>query len=241
MKWKSDRGFTLIELMVAVALISLVMGAAIRGFRSVAKSDLRSTATRVAGTMRYLFDRASTTGRIHRLVIDFEEGKYWAEVSDDRYYLPRERETEESRQEEQEQIAEEEEAAKAAEEQRQFMGESGAFDISRYQPEEFRPKRARFSAFKEVAVKPTPLKGGVKLAGLFTPRLSEPMSSGRGYVYFFPLGLTESALVYLSDDKQENFYTLVVHPLTGRVKVLNQFVEAPVEEQYDDEGNRIER
>ena len=30
-------------------------------------------------------------------MFDFEEGKYWAEVSDDRFFMPRERETDESR------------------------------------------------------------------------------------------------------------------------------------------------
>ena len=46
--------------------------------------------------MRYLFDRASTTGKIHRLVIDLNEGRYWAEVSDDKFYIPREAESAEA-------------------------------------------------------------------------------------------------------------------------------------------------
>jgi hypothetical protein len=31
----------------------------------------------------------------------------------------------------------------------------------------------------------------------------------------------------------------VVHPLTGRVKVHNTYIEPPVEEQFDDEGNKL--
>jgi hypothetical protein len=53
--------------------------------------------------------------------------------------------------------------------------------------------------------------------------------------------MTEAAQVYLSDDDEKTFYSLVVHPLTGRVQIYNRYVEPPVEEQYDDEGNRIVR
>ena len=74
----------------------LIAGLSMRGFRSLAKSDLRTSRRRnLSGAMRYLFDRASTTGKFHRLVIDVDEGRYWAEVSDDRFYMPREPETEE--------------------------------------------------------------------------------------------------------------------------------------------------
>lgn len=219
-----------------MALLSVVMTGAVIGVRSLAKSDLRGSAVKMAGAIRYLFDRASTTGKIHRLVIDFETGKYWAEVSDDRYYMPRERETDESRAEDAEEAAEEEEERKAEE----AAEESGMVDITRYQPKEFRPQRARFSAFKELALKASQVKN-TKIASLFTPRLAEPVSSGHGYLYFFPLGMTEAAQVHLTDEDQENFYTLVVHPLTGRVVVHNTFVESPVAKQYDDEGNEIER
>src|SRR6185369_10853597 len=80
---------------------------------------------------------------------------------------------------------------------------------------------------------------GAKFYGLYTLRLAAPLNSGHGYIYFFPLGMTEAAQVYLSDDEEKTFYSLVVHPLTGRVQIYNRYVEPPVEEQYDDKGNRI--
>lgn len=233
-------GFTLLEVLIVMALIGLVVASASRGMRSFAKSDLRETATKLAGSMRYLFDRASTTGRIHRLVIDFDEGKYWAEISDDRFYMPRERETEESREREAEEIAAEEEEKKQREEE-MVEDESGlTIDVSKYEPQEFKPKRARFDSFKDRLTKPLEIPGAVKVASLFTPRLAEPVSSGKGMIYFFPLGMTEAAIVHLSDKDGETFYSLVIHPLTGRVRIVNGFVDPPIEEQFDDEGNRIE-
>jgi general secretion pathway protein H len=232
-----DDGFTLIELLVVLALIGLVMGVAVRGIRSFAKSELRGSATKMAGAIRYMFDRASTTGKVHRLVIDFDEGRYWAEVSEDKLVLAHDRETEESRQRETEELAKEEQDKKAREE----LEAEATVDITKYQPQEFKPKRAQFGAFKEIAVKPVTLKSGVKVSGLFTPRLAEPMSTGKGYIYFFPMGLTEAAQVYLSDARGETVYTLVVHPLTGRVVIQNRYIQPPVDQQFDDEGKAIQR
>ena len=236
-------GFTILELLIALALIGLAATLAVGGVRRLAKSDLRGGAAKLAGAVRYLFDRASTTGKVHRLVFDFEEGKYWAEVSDDRFFMPRERETDESREKEAEEIAREEEEAKEAEARGESRAdEEAAFeeliDPSRYQPTEYKPKRPRFEMFQEQALKTVTLKNA-KLAGLFTPRYREPVATGKGYLYFFPLGQTEPAIIHVSDEEGEVFYSLLVHPLNGKVKVHSGYVEPRVEQQFDDEGNEV--
>jgi hypothetical protein len=52
------------------------------------------------------------------------------------------------------------------------------------------------------------------------------------------MGMTEAAVIHLSDGK-DTFYTLVVHPLTGRVSVKNSYVEADTRDQLDDEGKVV--
>ena len=69
--------------MIVFAIGALLVGGAVQGFRSLRKANLREASTQLSGAMRYLFDRASTTGKIHRLVIDIENRMYWAEVSDE--------------------------------------------------------------------------------------------------------------------------------------------------------------
>ena len=232
----SERGFTLIEMMIVLVIVALITVSTVTGLRSFAKSDLRSTASRMAGSIRYLFDRASITGRVHRLVLDFDNGKYWAEVSDDQFILGAGKETEESRKKEAEKIAKEEEAKREAAEKESFFG--GSQIPTRYMPKPFIAKRAKFDAFHETAVKPITLKSGVVMADIYTPRLLKPLERGKGYVYFFPMGMTEAAVIHLSDGK-ETFYSLIVHPLTGRVTVKSSYVEANTGEQVDDSGRTV--
>src|SRR4051794_32566366 len=64
-----------------------MLGVATYGFRAVAKSELRGTASKLAGAIRYCFDRSITTGSYYRIVLDLDGNKYWAERSEERMYL----------------------------------------------------------------------------------------------------------------------------------------------------------
>jgi general secretion pathway protein H len=224
------------EVLIVLVLVALVTILAVSGLRSFAKTDLRSTASRMAGAIRYLFDRASTTGKVHRLVLDFDDGKYWAEVTDDTFIMAAGKETEETRRKLAERLAKEEEAKRQAEERESFYG--GQIP-SKYLPKPFVPKRAKFGTVGELAVKPVTLKSDVLLADIYTPRLDQPLGLGRGYLYFFPLGMTEAAVIHLADKQRETFYSLVVHPLNGRVQIENSYVEANTGEQVDDTGKAV--
>ncbi|HEX3698490.1 MAG TPA: prepilin-type N-terminal cleavage/methylation domain-containing protein [Polyangia bacterium] len=238
-----ESGFTLIEMMVVLAIIALMMASAVLGFRSLAKSDLRSATAHLSGAVRFLFDRASVTGKYHRLVLDLNEGRYWAEVSDDKFYIPHEAETEreQRKREEDEATQDKDDKAKAEEKQKRDEEFSGGanFDPSKMEVGDFRPKRVRFAAFKETAIKPVTLKNA-KLVDVYTPRVAEPTTTGRAYLYFFPMGQTEPAIIHLSDKSGESFYSIVVHPVTGRVRIYDEYIKPPVGDRYDDEGNRVD-
>ena len=225
-------GFTLIEILVVLAIVGILAGLSIRGLRSLARSDLRASVSHMSGAIRYLFDRASTTGQYHRLVIDIDSGRYWAEVSDDTFYLPRAPETESSvkklaalENELDEKEARQKEMAKAA----------GDVDQSKVLPMDFRPKKARFGAFKESNLKPVTMKN-TEVMDVYTPRVADPVTKGRAYIYFFPLGQTEPAIIHLSDPQEQTIFSLVVHPITGRVRIYNSYIEPPLDTRVDDEG-----
>jgi general secretion pathway protein H len=247
------RGFTLIEIIVVLAIVGLIMGLGVNALRSLARSDLRGAASHLSGAMRFLFDRASTTGKTHRLVLDLEGGRYWAEITDDKFYVPREVESPEETRRREELEAKEDEERLAAEAKAAAQATSGSsssssssglpmdssFDVAKLDVGEFRPKRARFAAFKELALKPVTLSKRVVFRSVYTPRSTEPVTSGRAYIYFFPLGQTEAAIVSLSDPDGETVYSLVAHPITGRVRVYNQEVKPPVSGPTDDTGSVV--
>jgi general secretion pathway protein H len=246
-------GFTLIEVIVVILVMALMATIGVKGFRSITKSNLRESAAHLSGAIRYLFDRASITGKHYRLVIDLNDGKYWPEVSDDKFYAPNQAESEADRQkrEAKEDAADEEERKRQEKQQMLYGGGSSSsssssssstaatsFDMSKLDIGEFRPKRARFAAFKETTLKPVTLKK-LKIKSFYTPRMTEPLTAGRAYLYFYPLGQTEPAIITLTDPTGDSVYSLVVHPITGRVRIYNQEVQPNLGVRYDDEGNQV--
>lgn len=231
-------GFTLIEIMVVLVIVGLIGGMAIRGLRAITKSELRASVSHLSGAMRYLFNRAATTGKYHRLVIDVDQGRYWAEVSDDQFYLPREPETEASAKKLKELEADLDEREARRKEMAVAAGDD--VDMSKVVPMDFRPKRARFGAFKETTLRPVQMKN-TKVMDVFTPRVADPVTHGRAYVYFFPLGMTEPAILHLSDPSGGTIFSLVIHPVTGRVQIFNEYVRPPIDDQVDDMGEAAPR
>jgi general secretion pathway protein H len=242
----------LIEVMVAMMVIALIATIGVKGFRTVTKGNLREGSAHMSGAIRFLFDRASITGKYHRLVIDLNEGRYWAEVSDDRFFAPNQAESESDRKkrEEKEDAAEEEERKRQEKQQLLYGGSSSSsassgasssssFDMSKLEVGEFRPRRARFAAFKETALKPVTLKKEVRIKSVYTPRMTDPVTAGRAYLYFYPLGQTEPAVITLTDKSGQNVFSLVVHPITGRVRIYNEEVRPNLGVRYDDDGNQV--
>ena len=64
-------------------------------------------------------------------------------------------------------------------------------------------------------------------------------TAGRAYLYFYPLGQTEPAVITLTDATGESVYSLVVHPITGRVRIYSQEVRPDIGVRYDDTGNQV--
>jgi general secretion pathway protein H len=230
------RGFSLIELMVAIAIIGMMLGGAVYGFRSIGKSELRASSSKLAGAIRYCFDRSVTTGSYYRLVIDLDGNKYWAERSDDAMYLTRQKEESPGRGQA---FDETEKEKKLAEEEKKFdeqMASRGGVAATLDPPP--KPKRAKFQTFKDAALPQVKL-GKARLFDVYTTRQREPYTKGRAYLYFFPDGHTENAMVRLNDG-DESWYSLIIHPLSGRVEVKAEKSELRRDfGEKDEEGKTV--
>jgi general secretion pathway protein H len=234
---RARRGFSLVEIMVVIAILGLMMGVAVYGLRSVAKSELRSSSAKLAGAIRYCFDRSVTTGSYFRLVVDLDGNKYWAERSDDRTYLNAGKEDSPGKGEAFDVAAEEKKRDEDDAKLQELATSVGGQMITLDPPP--KPKRAKFQTFKDTTLPQVKL-GRAKVFDVFTPRQREPYLKGRAYLYFFPDGHTERAIVRLHDG--DDFYSLVIHPLTGRVEVITGKVDIPRDfGERDEEGKELTR
>ena len=88
-----DKGFTLVEVLIVIALIAVVTAVAVGGSGMLGNSRLRSAATMVLSAIRTATTRANTIGRPVRIVFDFEERRVVLEEARGRMLRDREDET----------------------------------------------------------------------------------------------------------------------------------------------------
>lgn len=210
-----ERGYSLIEIMLVMAIGGLVAGGAILGFRSLVRSEIRSTATKLAAAIRYSYDRAISTGAYYRLHINFEDNSYRLEKADARVLLnTSERVSRDGRGEDRDVT---DRRAQEDEQQGQASGLSGEL----LPPPS--PRRPKFAAYVDSQLKPVRMSRA-RILDVLTPRQSEAYRSGHAYLHFFPDGHTERALIHIGPDSDspadDEQFSLLVHSLTGRVEVL---------------------
>lgn len=84
---RDRKGFTLLELMVVVLLISAFVFIAIPKIKSGTEINIKSASTNLTGTIKYLYNEAAFKKNIYRLVFDIDTGEYWVEVLDNNEYV----------------------------------------------------------------------------------------------------------------------------------------------------------
>lgn len=74
----NQAGFTLIELALVVVILGLLAGLSTPMLSSLEPNRLNSTARRLAGTVKYLYNEAVMSGTEHRLIFDLATNSYHA-------------------------------------------------------------------------------------------------------------------------------------------------------------------
>lgn len=77
-----QRGFTLFELLLVLAIVGLAVGVVIPKLQDVAGVELRQSARRLAGAARYAADQAAVRKTAFRLAFDFKGRAYRIEFLD---------------------------------------------------------------------------------------------------------------------------------------------------------------
>ncbi len=210
-----NHGFTLIELVITISLMVMIISMVIPSVSNITGMNLKTSASRLAGAIRYTYDLAARKNSPFRVVFDLDENSYWVESSSDKFLLEREK----TRVSDGElQPPEENDRA------RRFMGRSFIESGDMWKPK----SRASFADFAGPITKKAGLPDGISIDDVWVAHQDDRVTTGRAYLYCFPTGMTERAVIHLVDDDRD-IYTLSVEALLGSVKIYPQYVEGPEE------------
>ena len=218
-------GMTLVEILIVVAILAVVATGITLGFSALHRTKLRSAALDIVAASRFAYHRAVTRGKTVRLVFDLDAHTVAIEEAHGHITLSADPERE---------LDEDEDTAAVDpwEAARARLDDAYGANLGRaaFEPirgsngeplRRYRPHRLPVSEGSRVdeAEAADPGEASVHIVRLTTPHEPEPREQGRGYVYYFPGGRTEHAVVQIADRSRENVYSIEIHPLTGHAKV----------------------
>ncbi|MFW2390271.1 MAG: prepilin-type N-terminal cleavage/methylation domain-containing protein [Polyangiales bacterium] len=215
---RTNGGFTLIEVILVVAIIAVVVTGATFGLGAITRTRLRSSAYRVMSAAKFAYNRSLTQGTTTRLLFDFEKNTMAVQETDTPVTLA----TDEQLESEEGQAVDPWDLARSKLEQ----------PLSPIEPTSpFQPISNQNGKVLD-RYKAKPLGDGVSVHALITPHETDARTEGEGAVYFFPGGLTEHAVIQLSDSS-DSVYSVEIHPLTGNARIHN-FAYEPMDDLDDD-------
>src|SRR5262245_4950426 len=207
-----QRGVTLVEILVALAIAVLIAGGTFLGFGAIGNARLRESSTLIAGAIRVAYNHANATSRPTRLVFDLSERTISVEDTEGRMLV---------------QSGDRTGGAAAADEiEAETQAESEAIvEGTRAPKPEFRPVKKLLGYDPEKPGGLKQLADGIYFRQIEVAHEDEPArGEGRVYLYFWPGGQTERAAIQLQrsnldDVSDSEIITISVSPLTGKVEV----------------------
>ncbi len=190
-----ENGFSLIELLVVVALIGMISLFALPSVTNYFKLSLNSSTREIASVVKEAYNSTVMTGRVHRLVYDVTGSSFWVERGPPQVLLDT-RET------------------KEAEARRKRYSRAGD------EP----PPGPVFTLDKSVTRKKVSLPRGVTFEDVMTEQVREPIKEGIAYTHFFPHGPTEQTIVHLQDEANHHI-SLIISPLIGRTRLVERYIK----------------
>jgi prepilin-type N-terminal cleavage/methylation domain-containing protein len=202
-----ERGLTLIEIMVAVMLVTVVLAVAVPAFNAATDSDLNAVAVKISGASRAAYGEAAIKNVTLRVAYDLDAQAYWVEAFPGTFQIiAEERDLEEVRDEEEEK-AEDDKRKKELEDRYAAEDDTEAATLV-----------ANFVPVQVGFVEAQQLPRRLKIKGVRTPQFRQVVTTGKAYTHFFPNGWAERTLVYL-EDTGGSVLTLETQPISGRVIV----------------------
>lgn len=219
---KAPRGFTLLEVGIAVGLAGLMLAIAVPSLNAVTAAELKETTGMLQGLMRDTYARAALSGNSHRVVLDLGQRVYWVEASQGGVVMPRTR------------ISPNREGVVILDPVDERIEDiTDSTDVEdRTKVELYRNPTwekvtfpGRDSLDENKAQK---LPSDVLFKKVWVDHLEDFATDGQVAIHFFPGGYTQEAIVILTDDEEDGrTLSLITQPLTGEIWVQEDEPELP--------------
>lgn len=221
-----QRGMTLLEVMVVLAIIALLTYAAASGFRMVTKADLADDARELGFVIRRAQQLAMLTGDLHRVVLDLDTQAYQVEACKGSPTLVRQRE---------ERVAmTAEERAERMQDERDKLLQLGPDTLSA-DPAAAEQRAAALAGHHVLDRVCEPaqdmamdakgrglareLRRSIAFGEIAVQHLDDVATKGSVTLNLMPSGAAEKAVLKLTDG--DATFAVVVHGLTGRIEVTD--------------------
>jgi general secretion pathway protein H len=224
------RGMSLVEILITLAIMTLVTGTAVLGLGALRRARLRQSAVMIASAVRVAYGHANAIGKPVRLVFDFEGRMV---------------------------VLEEGSGSLSVDKKEKTGGAAAATDIEKAAEEEAEkivkgPRAAKpsFTPTKAFGFEPQggkpgkELSDGVRFMSVDTSHQEEAVEEDRAYLYFWPGGQTERASIQVvlgnpaEADVEKDFMTVTVSPLTGKTALQKGRVEMQRPRDDSEESDR---
>ncbi len=251
---QGESGFSLIEVIIVVALIAFVYTVAIPQFSMRSGAETANKINQLASDIRSAFDQSVLTRKPYRIVFELQSGDYWLEeASTDSFYLGSEKADRDLTE------SEEKEADLAFDSKMQEYIDLAGAAVSDPESEKEIPPTSPILMAKNALKRPkwTPLENMEWSRRSLAPTLIiQDMQSehhggkqsfvelgpeGRAMIYFFPSGYVQKAVIHIAyrkgdneiDDSQQP-YTMTTVPNEGVAETVSGYVEVNVHDDRED-------
>jgi general secretion pathway protein H len=217
----------MVELLLAIALMAILGGVIVSSTSMMSGNRLRSAAGLMVTAVRLAVTRTNVTGHSIRLTFDLDENRLLMEESADRMLRTIDKDGKE------ELSAGADPATEAEKEATKYA--DGIVKGPRAPRAKFQPT--------PIGKDDSPDKGrelgrSIHFRLVQTEHDSKPRTKGRAYLYFWPGGGTERAVVQLQKGDGDEILSVLVSPLTGRAKIQRGKVDFMEPRQEEDFGMR---
>lgn len=198
MNLRSQRGLTLVEILVVLAIMAALMAISFSAFGPLEHSQIRAEAMRMSGALRMVYGRAAVNGLRYQVTFDLDANSFSVECSEENVLIDPEEDDDD----------------------RPFYedDEADPFGLGVSAP--------TLMDCSEPLLPLTLMRHDVQILRVLTTHHRSPVETGTATVAYFPNGFVERTLIWIGME-DGMVLTLSVDPMTGRVFIYPEDLEVP--------------